>query len=151
PENPALGIKRRKAKSDGHKVWSDEEVARYEAHWPIGTTARLAFALFKYTGARLSDVAAMGPQTIIAGVVTFSQHKTGGRVDMPPHPELAKIIAATPTGMKPFLVTSAGKPFSVKSLGNAMRKWCDAAGCHDVSAHALRGRSHRHSPSAARV
>jgi integrase len=141
PENPTLGVKRRKVKAKGRKAWSEAEVARFEAHWPIGTTARLTFALAKYTGARLSDVAAMGPHTIVDGVVSFSQHKTDGPVDMPPHPELAKIIAATPTtGIKTFVVTGFGKPYTVKGLGNAMRDWCDAAGCPEVSAHGLRGR-----------
>jgi integrase len=141
PENPALGVKRRRVKAKGHPVWTEQEVALFEGHWPIGSTARLAFALFKYTGARVRDVAKMGPHTIIDGVVTFTQQKTGGPVDMPPHPELAAIIAATPTtGIRTFLVTKFGKPFSPHGLSNAMRGWCDAAGCNRVSAHGMRGR-----------
>jgi integrase len=55
------------------------------------------------------------------------------------HPTLKEIIAATPTtGIKTFLVTKRGKPFSLESFGTWFRKICDAADCPEISAHTLR-------------
>ena len=37
-------------------TWTEDEIAQFEAHWPIGSKQRLAFALHLYTGQRRSDV-----------------------------------------------------------------------------------------------
>ena len=44
PDDPTLGVKRRKVKTAGYKTWSEAEIARFEEKYPIGTKARLAFA-----------------------------------------------------------------------------------------------------------
>jgi integrase len=142
PVDPTVGITRTKAQSTGHKTWSDAEIERFEAKHPIGSKARLAFALLLYAGARKSDVIAMGPQHVHNGVLTFNQRKVRGRateqVEMPVLPKLAEIIAATPSGHLTFLMTSFGKPYTAAGFGNWFREMCDAAGCPDVSAHGLR-------------
>ena len=52
------------------------------------------------------------------------------------HPKLREIIDATPTlGVKTFLVTSFGKPFTPAGFGNWFRELCDQAGCPEISAH----------------
>ncbi|MFZ3326332.1 MAG: tyrosine-type recombinase/integrase [Methylocella sp.] len=53
-------------------------------------------------------------------------------------PELQAAIDAGPCGNLTFLVTAHGKPFTTAGFGNRMRKWCDAAGLKDCSAHGLR-------------
>jgi integrase len=45
---------------DGFHTWSRDEVRQYEARHPTGTKARLALALFLYTGVRISDVVQIG-------------------------------------------------------------------------------------------
>ena len=85
----------------------------------------------------------MGPHQIHEGVLTLDQGKTEGgeegHLEIPVHPKLREIIDATPTvGVKSFLVTHSGKPFTPAGFGNKMREWCDGAGCPDVSAHGLR-------------
>jgi integrase len=140
PDNPALGVKRVKAKTPGYKSWSESEIARFEAHHPIGSKARLAFALILYTGQRRGDVAKMGAHHIHDGVLTIDQGKTEGgdeaHLEIPVHPKLREIIDSTPTlGVKTFLVTSFGKPFTAAGFGNWFRKLCDQAGCPDISAH----------------
>jgi enterobacteria phage integrase len=42
-DDPTLRIKKF-GKGEFH-TWTEEEIAAFEAHWPIGSTARLAFAL----------------------------------------------------------------------------------------------------------
>ena len=55
------------------------------------------------------------------------------------HPKLREIIDATPTvGVKTFLVTHFGKPYTSPGFGNWFRELCDTADCPDVSAHGLR-------------
>jgi hypothetical protein len=59
--DPTAAVKRSKvAKSDGYRCWSEEDVAIFEARWPIGTRERLAFALLLYTGARRGDLIKFG-------------------------------------------------------------------------------------------
>ena len=53
-------------------------------------------------------------------------------------PELQAAIDVGPCGNLTFLVTAHGKPFTTAGFGNRMRKWCDAAGLKDCSAHGLR-------------
>jgi integrase len=143
PENPTLGVKRQKAKIAGYKTWSEADIERFEAKHPIGTKGRLAFALLLYTGQRRGDVVKMGPHNTRKGVLTVDQRKTEGteesHIEIPVHPKLAAIIDATPTvGLKTFLVTSFGKPYTPPGFGNWFRELCDAADCPDISAHGLR-------------
>ena len=123
--------------------------ARFEATHPIGTKARLAFALLLYTGQRRSDIVKIGLRHIQPdpqweyGVLVLDQLKTEGgdeaHVEIPVHPKLREIIEATPTvGVKTFLITHFGKPYTAPGFGNWFRELCDAAGCPDVSAHGLR-------------
>ena len=55
-DGPTAGIKIKLPQSDGHDTWTDEQIAQYEAHYPIGTKARLALALLVCTGQRRSDI-----------------------------------------------------------------------------------------------
>jgi integrase len=143
PDDPTLGVKRRKVKTTGYKTWDEARIERFESFYPIGTKERLAFALFLYTGQRRSDVINIGRQHIHGDVLTIDQHKTEGseeaHLEIPVHPKLAEMIAATPmVGVNTFLVTSFGKTYSPAGFGNWFREVCDAAGCPDVSAHGLR-------------
>jgi integrase len=151
PDDPTLGVTREKIKSTGHKTWSEERIARFEAKYRIGGKERLAFALLLYTGQRRSDVVRLGPMHIhrtpndelFKEVFILDQIKTEGNeeahVEIPVHPKLRGIIDATPmVGVKTFLVTQFGKPYTAPGFGNWFRDLCDAADCPDVSAHGLR-------------
>lgn len=50
--DPAKGVKLLVGKNDveGFHTWSQEELDRFEAYWPLGTRERLAFDLLLYTG-----------------------------------------------------------------------------------------------------
>ena len=75
--DPTANIKLRAIKGDGFHTWTEDEIAQFEAHHPIGTKPRLAFALLLYTAQRRSDVVRMGRQHINDGVLTVKQQKTG--------------------------------------------------------------------------
>ena len=64
PDDPTLGVKRVKVKTTGYKTWSEDEITRFELTYPIGSKARLAFALLLYTGQRRGDVVKMGRQHV---------------------------------------------------------------------------------------
>jgi integrase len=91
---------------DGHHTWSEDEIAAFEAHHPIGSKARLALALGLYTAQRRGDVVRMGRQHIRNGELMVRQSKTGTPLLIPVLPELAAIIDATPTGHLTLLVTA---------------------------------------------
>jgi integrase len=126
--DPSLGIRLKTPKSDGHHSWNESEIAAYEAAHPIGSKARLAFALGIFTAQRRSDVVRIGRQHIRDGVLTIRQQKTGAMLAIPMHPDLQRIIDATPTGHLTILTTKHGKGFSPNGLNNQFRDWCNAAG-----------------------
>jgi integrase len=140
--NPVKAVRRPKSNSEGYHSWTPAEVARFEQRHPIGTMARLALALFLFTGQRRSDVVLFGPHHIKDGVLSFTQQKNQARrpvrLKLPVLPELQSIIDASPCGNKTFLVTAFGKPFVGNGFGNKMRTWCDEAGLPNCTAHGLR-------------
>jgi len=123
------GIDKPKARSEKHHSWEAEEMAAYEARHPIGSKARLAFALARFTGAGRSEIARMGPTHIQGGAIAIARQKTGVPVTIPIHPELARVLEATlVTGFSTFLVTKSGKPYSPNDLSEQFRAWCDEVG-----------------------
>ena len=84
----------------GYYTWTDEDIAKYEACYPIGTKERLAMALMLFTGLRRQDAIRLGPPHIRNGnieiVVLKTKAKSPEQSVKPMLPELAEIIAATP-------------------------------------------------------
>ena len=59
--NPAKDVPFLKVEGDGFHAWTDEELDRFEATYPLGTRERLAYAVLIYTGQRRGDVVEDGP------------------------------------------------------------------------------------------
>lgn len=137
--DPMKGVELLAGGNDAHgfHTWSESELERFEAHWPLGTRERLAFDLLLYTGLRRGDVVKLGRQHLRDGVFTIRTEKTGEEVYPPLLPPLAASIAAAKTGDLTYLVTDRGKPFVKEGFGNWFREACTAAGCPG-SAHGLR-------------
>ena len=141
-QNPAKDAELLKISSGGHTAWTPENVAAFEECHPIGSKARLAFALFLYTGQRVSDVAQWGPLNLRNGRIVYKQHK--GRTQRVVHRSLPivaplkEIMDASELGKSMWLHTDYDAPFTIKGLGNKMRQWCDEAGLHHLSAHGIR-------------
>jgi integrase/recombinase XerD len=142
PHDPTLGVKKLKYVTQGHHTWTLEEIKQYKSRHPLGTKARLAMDLLRFTTGRREDAVRFGPQHIRNGRVQFRQAKNEHRnpvdIDIPLHSELKASIDATPSGHLTFLVTAYGKPFTPAGFGNAMRDWCDQANLLHCSAHGLR-------------
>jgi len=146
--DPTVDIRRAKvAKTDGWYTWTEADIAKFEARWPVGSTPRLAMTLMLYTSGRRSDAVALGPQHVKDGRIAIKPKKTerttGQRLSIPILPPLADALAAIPAQAGAvehltFLVTAYGKPYSAAGFGNRVREWCDAAELPECTSHGLR-------------
>jgi integrase len=136
--NPAIGVKRYRSHGEGFHAWTEAEAAQFEAAHPVGTTARLAFALALYTGQRVSDVVRMGFQHVKGDRIAVRQQKTDKALLIKMHPELVRVLASVPQDNLSFLLTERGVPFSPAGLSNWFGKRCREAGLRHCSAHGLR-------------
>jgi len=142
--DPTAGLRlAKRKKSDGWRTWSEDDIAKFEAVHPVGSTARLALHVMLYTGLRRADAVRLGPPHVRGGVVRITPqktaHSTAFELEVPVHPVLGATIAATPTtGLSNFIIGRGGKPLKAETFGSYMRRWCDEAGLPEVSAHGLR-------------
>ena len=139
PDDPTLGVKRVKIRTEGFRTWSEADISAFEARHPIGTMPRLALALLLGTGQRRSDVVRMGRQHMRGNWIAVRQSKTGKPLVIPIGDELRAAIGAMPADRLTFLTTARGEPFSVAGFTNYFRKQCKEAGLTiGLSAHGLR-------------
>lgn len=137
--DPTAGVTRAKIKTDGYYTWTEEDIAQFEKRHAVGSRARLALALLLYTAQRRSDVVVMGRQHVQNGFLMVKQSKTGAKLAIAMHPDLTRIIEATPTKHLTFLTTAYGEPFTPAGFTNWFRDRCNEAELpRGVSAHGLR-------------
>jgi integrase len=137
-DDPTLGIRMAKPKTDGFENWSEQDITAFEATHAVGTRARLALALLLYTAQRRADVIRMGRQHIRDGVIHTRQQKTGTTLALPVCAELAAVLDATPSDNLTFLTTDRGQPFAPEGFSRWFRRCCNEAGLPNRSAHGLR-------------
>jgi hypothetical protein len=135
PDNPMLGIERIKTKKGGRRRWTDDELARYRAHWPNGTQQRLCFELALETTVRRGNVCMLGPQherppTAEApfGWLAVAHIKGSDAAMIPITAELRAAIDGIRIRHLTYLHTRGGKPRSAKALTGDFRSWCNDAG-----------------------
>lgn len=140
--NPCRDVRSMRYASQGYYTWTIDNVRQYVERHPIGTMAYLALALMLFLGARRGDAVKLGPKNIRDGVMVYVPRKTAySRVEesiKPILPPLADAIRLTPTGLKTFLVTGYGLPFTDGGFGNWMRDRCDEAGLPECTSHGLK-------------
>jgi integrase len=154
--DPTAGIKAfPKKKNGGFLVWSDADVDRYQAFWPLGTVQRVWLDVMLFTGLRRGDAVRIGRQhcrtyTVknAAGelekrtVATLRTEKGGFRitVTLPILPILAKTLEAGPTGELAFICGINRKPLKKTSFGNLFKEACVKAGVNEnkKAAHGVR-------------
>ena len=141
-KNPVTDVQRLNYHSDGHHTWTIAEVKKFYDFHKVGTKARLAIDLMLFTGIRKSDAAAMGPQHVVDGCLSFIPKKTARTTFEPAYlpilPCLQTILDASELGANAFVITSTGNPFSTKGFGNWFREQCDKVGLKHCTAHGLR-------------
>ena len=141
--NPARAVSYIETKAGGYRTWTPDEVAQFEARWPIGTRQRLALAFLRYLGVRRSDVVRLGRRDTKNGWLRFTAKKGEKRspvtLELPIPQALKDIIEQTDVcGIATFLTTDHGRPYSAAGFGIRFREWCDEAGLPGLSAHGLR-------------
>jgi integrase len=115
-------------KSKGHHTWTDEEIARYRAHWPAGTQQRLVFEFALETTSRRGEVVRLGPQHVKNGRIRIERIHGSEDVDIVMSPHLKAACDAMPKAHLTYIVTAYGKPRSKYGLGNDFAKWVTQAG-----------------------
>jgi integrase len=136
--NPAESVEYPpKPKGQGFPAWTEEDLARYEAHWPIGAKERVWLAVLLYTGLRRGDAVRLGRQHVRNGVASLRTEKNGIDLQIPFLPELNEALNAGPTGELAFICGANGRPLTKESFGNLFRDACRAAGIKK-SAHGVR-------------
>ena len=103
-DDPTIGLKSGKAKasreSGGWVPWTEEDMAKYRARWPLGTEARLMFDILHYTHLRLGDASRFGPEhlqrTLKIMMVKVATEKSKGHTTatVPVHRDFAVSLAA---------------------------------------------------------
>lgn len=132
-----------------------DEVKQFIDRHPLGTTAYLALCLMLFLGGRRRGAIRLGPKNIrtialpqpdgsnvhqpsMVYVPRKTLYKRKEESKKPILGPLDEAIRETSHGLKTFLVTSHGKPFSDAGFGNKMREWCDQAGLTHCTAHGLK-------------
>jgi integrase len=140
--NPARDVEYFKTGLTGFYTWTVDDVRQYEVRHPIGTNARLALSLLRFTGQRRSDIIRFGKQHVKGGKLTFTQWKGRNRkpkrLQLPILPALQRVIERSTCGDMNFLVDDLGRAFTDAGFGNKFRDWCDQAGLPQCTAHGLR-------------
>lgn len=118
----------------GFRTWREDEIDAFEAHHPLGTVPRLAFALALYTGAAAVDLVKLGRQNLGDGRIRYRRQKTERRkgteetpvVSILVLPALAEVLALAPADTLTFLETERGDVRSEGGLNHQFREWVDA-------------------------
>jgi len=152
-DDPAAGLRKPPANVDPNawRDWTEQEIAQYRAHWPLGTTARLGLELYLATGARGSDVVDLGWHSYrdAETKLFYISRKTGTPVLIDVLPELAEALALVerpePTAAllhPPFIYwtrKSIAHPYRRKGLADLIVRWAREAGLpDDCVPHGLR-------------
>jgi integrase len=137
--DPTVGVDNPpRPNTGGFQVWTEDDMAAYEARWPLGTRQRVWLDVLIYTGLRRGDAVRLGRQHVRNGVATIKTEKTDTIVTLPILPALTETIQAGPCGDLTFIAGENGRPLTKESFGNLFRKACRDAGLRDRSAHGLR-------------
>lgn len=135
--DPTHRIKYR-PETDGHRAWTDDERAAYEARWPLGTLARTAYACALYSGPRRSDLARFRWTDFDHDQFPHTQQKTGRRLVLPVVPALREALEAAPKLGEYVLATNRGGGRALGTLTNDFARWTAAAGLRGCTLHGLR-------------
>jgi integrase len=126
-------------KSEGFRTWTEEDIAAFEAHHPVGSKPRLALALLLNTALRCADVVKVGRGHIRNGTIHVTAQKTKTPLVIPITTELAQAInAAAPSAHVVFLINERGQAFTGRGFSQWFRRQCEPAGLKGLSAHGLR-------------
>jgi integrase len=115
-DNPVIMSKRVSHSSDGHRTWTEEDIAAFRKRWPIGTPQRLAMEVLLHTGLRRSDAVRLGWKHAVGGAFVITAQKTGAELHILIRAELARFLTSCPKDAPAFISTSVGAARSEKAF-----------------------------------
>lgn len=141
-DNPTTAVKKMRTGSQGFHTWSEDELHAFFEHHELGSIAHTAVTLMLYTACSRVDAVRLGWQNTTGSRLQYRRQKTERFsdvvVDIPIHPDLQQVLDSLPRSQMTFLEASGGRSRYPNGLGNAMRKWCNAADLPDCTSHGLR-------------
>lgn len=142
--NPLTGIANISPPAQGAKPWTPDDLAKFRARHPAGTTAHLWLTIQAFTACRIGDVIRLGRKHEVArGAQLWLEwqpsKKGSAAMSLPMLPPLLAATRAVPVIGSTYLLTHHGKPFaSPEALRNRIRDWCRQAGITGLSSHGIR-------------
>jgi integrase len=128
--------------ADGIPSWSEDDIAKFEGYWPLGTPERLLFSVLLFTGLRIGDATVLGRQHVQRdGTIKLRNEKTGTVVYLDILPPLREALAAgpkAPPGQLGFVTWKRGGNVGKEHLGAEFIKAAKEVGLENRSAHGLR-------------
>jgi len=128
--NPFRDVRRYKLGT--HATWTEDEIAAFEARWPLGTRERLAFAVLLYTGQRVGDAVTVSMADIRRGEITVRQEKTAVDSDdvqvIPVHPALKRAVEAVRVSGQWVLSDRNGDQLRKRTLSDTILRAAAQAG-----------------------
>lgn len=137
-DNPVEVTQGFKKKGEGFHCWTDEELAAFDAKWPIGTRERLAKELLLGTALRKSDVLTVGKANRKGDRLILNHGKNDSDTNIKMSAAMIAAINACPSKGPTYIETQFGKPFSPTGFYNWFKRGCVKAGIPNCSPHGLR-------------
>jgi enterobacteria phage integrase len=115
------------------RTWTEDDLAQFEARWPLGTRERLAFAVLLYTGQRVGDAVKITMADIARGWISVVQEKTAEDDDdiqkIPVHAALLRAVKAV-DGLSSdvWVLKHNGRPIKKQTLSDMIMRAAAAAG-----------------------
>jgi integrase len=125
-DNPVIGLKT--YRTGTRHTWTEDELAKFERRWPVGSRERLAYALLVFTGQRGGDIVKMRRSDLSGGSIRVVQEKTGAELSLPVHPALLAAIKAVPARGVTLIGDTNGRPIKRATLTFIMRRAVASAG-----------------------
>jgi integrase len=122
----------------GHRAWTDDERACFEAFWALGTLPRTIYACALYSGQRRSDLVRIKWADVVGDSFMLTQQKTDKPLVLPILPAWRQALDATPRNGEYVISTRSGGPRALKGITVDFRNWTEAAGLKGCTLHGLR-------------
>lgn len=136
--NPVAETEPFATNKEGWHTWTDDEIERYRAYWPLGTMARLTLEIALDTAGRRCELNELERAQLVEGRWEIAHAKDNEETSVRISSEAKAAIDALPVApIRYFIVSAWGKPYSVEGLSNRFRKWAREAGC-PTNIHGLR-------------
>src|SRR5262249_40378013 len=138
-DDPTAGVRVKMPRTDGFRTWSEDDIAAFEAAYPLGSKPLLALALLVNTALRCAGVGRTGRAHVRNGTLHITQQKTGTALAIRINAALAEAInAAAPSGHVTFLLNERGQAFNARAFSKWFVKQCRRVELRGLSAHGLR-------------